>query len=56
MQAAGRGGAGVLGGTGVQQARRRAAESAVGPAGCALGALSLFLARFDSVFFRSQIF
>ena len=34
----------------------RAAGRAVGPAGSALGALSLFLARFDSVFFRSQIF
>ena len=34
----------------------RAAGRAAGPAGCALGAHSLFLARFDSVFFRSQIF
>ena len=34
----------------------RAARRAAGRAGCALGARSLFLARFDSVFFRSQIF
>ena len=27
---------------------------AAGPVGCALGALSLFLARFDSVLFLSQ--
>ena len=33
-----------------------AAGRAAGPAGYALGALSLFLARFDSVFFRSHIF
>ena len=34
----------------------RAAGRAARPAGCALGALCLFLAQFDSVFFRSQIF
>ena len=34
----------------------RATGRAAGPASCALGARSLFLARFDSVFFRSQIF
>ena len=33
-----------------------AAGRAAGPTGCALGALSLFLARFDSVLFLSQIF
>ena len=33
-----------------------AAGRAAGPAGCALGARNLFLARFDSVFFQSQIF
>ena len=32
----------------------RAAGRAAGPAGCALGALSLFLTRFDSVLFLSQ--
>ena len=34
----------------------RATERAAGPAGYALDALSLFLARFDSVLFLSQIF
>ena len=34
----------------------RAAGRAAGPTGCALGELSLFLARFDSVLFLSQIF
>ena len=34
----------------------RAAGRAAGPAGCTLGARNLFLARFDSVFFRSQLF
>ena len=34
----------------------RTAGPAAEPAGCALGALRLFLAQFDSVFFRSQIF
>ena len=34
----------------------RAAGRTAGPTGCALGALSLFLARFDSVLFLSQIF
>ena len=39
-----------------RQARAHAAGRAAGPAGCALGARNLFLARFDSVFFQSQIF
>ena len=43
-------------GTRGRQAGARAAGRAAGPAGCALGARNLFLARFDSVFFRSQIF
>ena len=34
----------------------RAARRAAGPVGCALGARILFLARFDSVFFRNHIF
>ena len=39
-----------------RQAGARAAGRAAGPAGYALGVRNLFLARFDSVFFRSQIF
>ena len=68
-QALGRWGAGVRAARGLQAARARgptgrvagarearAAGRAVGPAGCALDARSLFLSRFHSVFFRSQIF
>ena len=57
---AGRAGAGALGGTGVLQAGvgygRARPGRAVGPVGCALGALSLFLARFDSILFLSRFF
>ena len=64
--------AGVAAGTGAwgssargarQEQHGRAARAlgarpgrAAGPVGSALGALSLFLAQFDSVFFRSLIF
>ena len=43
-------------GRGAASAQGRAAGRAAGPTGCALGALCLFLARFDSVLFLSQIF
>ena len=46
--------AGGQGARGAQQGH--AARRAAGPASCALGALGLFLARFDSVLFLSQIF
>ena len=48
--------AGGCGGARGRQAGAVAARHAAGPAGYALGAHSLFLARFDSIFFRSQIF
>ena len=59
---AGRAGAGALHGqargarTAAGAGRGRGAwpERAAGPAGCALGALGLFLTRFDSVLFLSQ--
>ena len=41
---------------GARGAAGRVIRRAAGPARCALGALSLFLARFDSVLFLSQIF
>ena len=44
----------ALGAAGERQGR--AAGGAAGPVGCALSALSLFLARFFSVLFLSQIF
>ena len=51
---------GTLGAQGAQAGRRAQARSlcspglAAGPAGCALGAFSLFLTQFDSVMFLSQ--
>ena len=39
---------------GSQAGARHKPGRAAGPAGCALGALSLFLTRFDSVLFLSQ--
>ena len=39
---------------GAPGAAGRATERAAGPAGCALGALNLFLTRYDSVLFLSQ--
>ena len=52
-----RGAAGVQAGDrGARGAAGPAAGRAAGPADCALGALSFFLARFDSVLFLSQIF
>ena len=45
-------GAGALGCTGARQGAWPG--RAAGPVGCALGALSLFWARFDSVLFLSR--
>ena len=52
------GGRSARGERGRQAGARRApaARLFAGPAGCALGARSLFLALFDSVFFQSHIF